>query len=121
MNAKKVVIVDDDVAILDSLGTMLDFEGFEVNTFAKGAEVFSFVEHSDKPNVILLDMWLCGEDGREICKMLKRNEFTKDIPVVIMSASRGLEHTALESGADAFLPKPFEIDDVMTKLKQLTA
>lgn len=65
-------------------------------------------------------MWLSGEDGREICKKLKENEYTKNIPVVIMSASRGLEQTALQSGANAFIAKPFEIDEVMDQLNKLT-
>ncbi|HPW87841.1 MAG TPA: response regulator [Kaistella chaponensis] len=121
MNSKKIVIVDDDVAILDSLGTMLDFEGFEVNTFMRGSEIFRLIETENKPNLILLDMWLCGEDGRDICKQLKSNERTKNIPVIIMSASRGLENTALQSGANAFIAKPFEIDDVVNKLHQLIA
>ena len=121
MNSKKIVIVDDDVAILDSLGTMLDFEGFEVNTFMRGSEIFRLIETENKPNLILLDMWLYGEDGRDICKQLKSNERTKNIPVIIMSASRGLENTALQSGANAFIAKPFEIDDVVNKLHQLIA
>ncbi len=121
MNSKKIVIVDDDVAILDSLGTMLDFEGYDVNTFVRGSEIFNFVETTEKPSVILLDMWLCGEDGRDICKRLKENELTKNIPVIIMSASRGLEDTALQSGANAFIAKPFEIDEVINKLHQLAS
>lgn len=121
MNSKKIAIVDDDVAILDSLGTILDMEGFEVNTFVKGSEIFNFVESVSKPNLILLDMWLSGEDGRDICKKLKENEVTKNIPVVIMSASRGLEDTAIQSGANAFIAKPFEIDEMISKLNQLTA
>lgn len=121
MNSKKIAIVDDDVAILDSLGTILDMEGFEVNTFVKGSEIFNFVESVSKPNLILLDMWLSGEDGRDICKKLKENEITRNIPVVIMSASRGLEETAIQSGANAFIAKPFEIDDMISKLNQLTA
>lgn len=121
MKSKKIVIVDDDTAILDSLATFLDFEGFEVNTFVRGAELFPFVEKTSVPNLILLDMWLSGEDGRDICRQLKANENTKDIPVVIMSASRGLEHTALKSGANAFIAKPFEINDMINKLQQLTA
>ena len=121
MISKKIVIVDDDVAILDSLGTMLDFEGFEVNTFERGSEIFGLVEQSYEPNIILLDMWLSGEDGRDICKKLKENERTKNIPVVIMSASRGLEHTALESGANAFIAKPFEIDDIINAVQQLAS
>ena len=121
MNSKKIIIVDDDVSILDSLGIMLDFEGFEVNAFERGSEIFSYVESVSKPDIILLDMWLSGEDGRDICKKLKENEITKNIPVVIMSASRGLEHTAIQSGANAFIAKPFEIDEVVNKLNQLTA
>ena len=54
-------------------------------------------------------------------QQLKENEITKNIPVVIMSASRGLEHTAIQSGANAFIAKPFEIDEVVNKLNQLTA
>ncbi|WP_226065000.1 response regulator [Kaistella polysaccharea] len=121
MNSKKIVIIDDDIAILDSLGTMLDFEGFEVNTFERGSEIFSFVEQSHKPNIILLDMWLSGEDGRDICRKLKQNEETRNIPIVIMSASRGLEHTAIESGANAFIAKPFEIDDIINTVQQLAS
>ncbi|MCB4235369.1 response regulator [Kaistella anthropi] len=117
---KKIVIVDDDVAILDSLGLMLDFEGFEVNAFERGSEIFTYVESVSKPDIILLDMWLSGEDGRDICKKLKENETTKNIPVVIMSASRGLEQTALQSGANAFIAKPFEIDEVVDQLHKLT-
>lgn len=120
MNSKKVVIVDDDVAILDSLGTMLDFEGFEVNTYERGSEVFTHVEKVELPNVILLDMWLSGEDGRDICRQLKEEQATRHIPVLMMSASRGLEHTALESGANAFIAKPFEVEDIIRKLRELT-
>ncbi|MGZ5197698.1 MAG: response regulator, partial [Kaistella sp.] len=58
--------------------------------------------------------------GRDICKKLKENEITRNIPVVIMSASRGLEDTAIQSGANAFIAKPFEIDEVVNKLNQLT-
>ena len=121
MNSKKIIIVDDDIAILDSLATILHFEGFQVDAFASGSKIFQIVQTENKPNLILLDMWLHGEDGREICKKLKSNALTKDIPVVIMSASRGLENTALQSGANAYIAKPFEIEAVLNKLHQLTA
>lgn len=121
MNSKKIVIVDDDTAILDSLSVMLDFEGFDVNAFERGSEIFSFVESVSKPDLIMLDIWLSGEDGRDICKKLKENETTKNIPVVMMSAGRGLENTAYNSGASAFIAKPFELDEVVEKLNQLTS
>lgn len=121
MNSKKILIVDDDVAILDSLSMLLDFEGFDVNAVQRGQEVFPVVESSSKPDIILLDIWLSGEDGRDICKKLKECESTKNIPVVMMSAARGLESTAINCGANVFIAKPFEIDHLVKKLNLLTA
>jgi len=121
MKSKRVIIVDDDAAILDSLSVMLDFEGFEVSAFERGSEIFKFVQPTERPAAILIDMWLSDEDGREICRQLKSQEQTKDIPVIIMSASRGLQHTALESGANAFIAKPFEIDDVVSTLQRVAS
>lgn len=121
MKSKKVIIVDDDVAILDSLGLMLDIEGFDVAAFERGSQIFDCVDSTCRPDAILLDMWLSDEDGREICKQLKNQDSTRNIPVIIMSASRGLENTALESGANAFISKPFDIEDVINKIHQLTA
>lgn len=123
MNVKKVIVVDDDAAILDSLEIMLDFEGFQVSAYERGSEIIKLVEKQKDalPDVILLDMWLSDEDGREICKQLKSMEVTKDIPVIIMSASRGLKNTAISSGANAFISKPFDVDDVVKTLHQFTA
>ena len=121
MSTKKIVIVDDDTAILDSLSVMLDFEGFDVNAFERGSEIFSFVESVSKPDLILLDIWLSGEDGRDICRKLKENEQTKNIPVVMMSAARNLKDTAINSGANAFIAKPFELEDVVEKVHELTS
>lgn len=121
MSFKKIIIVDDDVAILDSLSLILDFEGYEVKTFERGTEIFNSIESNFKPDIILLDMWLSQEDGRDICKKLKNSDSTKNIPVIIMSASRGLENSALDSGADAFIAKPFEFDEVIGKLNKFIA
>ena len=121
MGTKNIIVIDDDVAILDSLGLMLNFEGFNVSAFERGSEIFKCVENQCKPDIILLDMWLSVEDGREICRKLKNYDSTKNIPVVIISASRGLEKTAMQSGADAFIAKPFEFEDVINKLNKLIA
>ena len=91
MNSKKIVIVDDDVAILDSLGIMLDFEGFEVNAFERGSEIFTYVESVSKPDIILLDMWLSGEDGRDICKKLKEIYNLEKIPVSFLKEENSVK------------------------------
>ena len=116
MALKTIMIVDDDPAILDSLSLMLEFEGFAVTAHTCGKQLFEYLNESHNPDVILLDMWLSHEDGRDICSKLKNSEITKDIPVVIMSASRGLEGSALKSGANAFIAKPFGFDEVMSQL-----
>ncbi|MXS70694.1 response regulator [Flavobacteriaceae bacterium W22] len=113
----KVLVVDDSPAIVDSIGMMLDFEGFRVEKFYKGSDMFKTLSPETKPNVILMDMWLSGEDGRDICKMVKADENLKSIPVLIMSASRELEQSALDAGADAFIAKPFDINDMIEKIR----
>ena len=78
--SKKVIVVDDSPAILDSVESlMLDMEGFEVSNYERGTDMFnSLLETSTKPDIILMDMWLSGEDGRDICKMIKAHqEFSK--------------------------------------------
>ncbi|MGS0747858.1 response regulator [Halpernia sp. GG3] len=118
MIPKKIIIIDDDTAILDALNLVFDIEGFDVTTFERGTEIFEFLENHINPDIILLDMWLKNEDGRDICKKLKNAADTKNIPIIIMSASRGLEPSALDSGADAFIAKPFEFDDVVDQMNK---
>ncbi|MNK30221.1 Response regulator MprA [compost metagenome] len=116
-NSKKIIVVDDSPAILDSVKLMLNMEGYEVDNYERGSEMFNSLTASSKPDVILMDMWLSGEDGRDICKQIKANEDFKDIPVVIMSASRGLGDTAIESGAVDFIPKPFDLGEIVEKMR----
>lgn len=115
--SKKIIVVDDSPAILDSVKLMLNMEGFEVANYERGSEMFNSLNSDSKPDVILMDMWLSGEDGRDICKMIKAHEDFKNIPVVIMSASRGLGDTAIESGAVDFIPKPFDLGEIVEKIR----
>ncbi|WP_051259682.1 response regulator transcription factor [Epilithonimonas tenax] len=115
--SKKIIVVDDSPAILDSVKLMLNMEGFDVDNYEKGSEMFNALKASSKPDVILMDMWLSGEDGRDICKMIKAHQDFKNIPVVIMSASRGLGDTAIESGAVDFIPKPFDLGEIVEKIR----
>lgn len=116
-NLKKIVVVDDSPAILDSVKMMLNMEGFEVSNYERGSDMFNSLTTSTKPDVILMDMWLSGEDGRDICKQIKEHQDFSDIPVVIMSASRGLGDTAIESGAIDFIPKPFDLGEIVEKIR----
>jgi CheY-like chemotaxis protein len=70
------------------------------------------------PDLLLLDMWMSGEDGREICRYLKKEAETKHIPIIMISAGRDIKEAAKEAGADDFLAKPFEFDDLLKLVKK---
>ena len=118
MDNKTIVIVDDDLAIVDSLALMLEYAGYTIATFSNGSDLFSFLAR-EKNDLILLDVWLSGEDGKEICQLLRCSPATKNIPVIMLSASRDLEKTAMQAGADDFLAKPFEMDALLQKIADL--
>jgi DNA-binding response OmpR family regulator len=82
------------------------------------AEYLEQLHNGGLPDLILLDVLLSGKDGRDIVKYLKQHEETKRIPVIIFSAHPGAEQTALEAGADDFMAKPFEIDDLLARVGQ---
>lgn len=111
---KKILIADDDPGILDAMTMMLEDEGYEVETTVDGATVQDMRE--TLPDLLLLDIWMSGMDGREICKRLKRQELTKCIPIIIISANKDTDRFAKEAGADDFIAKPFEMDDLLAKV-----
>jgi DNA-binding response OmpR family regulator len=114
---KKIMIADDDPGIVDAVEIMLDFEGYEVSSTVNGATLLDM--QTEFPDLLLLDIWMSGFDGRDICRELKQKKDTKGIPIIMISASRDIERSAYEAGADDFLAKPFEIDDLLGKIRKL--
>lgn len=110
-NKTKVLIADDDPAINDALAMMLEDAGYEVVTTLDAETVRQI--SADYPDVVLLDIWMSGYNGGEICQELKKRHDTKNIPIIMISANRDAEAIAKKSGADAFLAKPFEMDDLL--------
>ena len=113
---KKIMIADDDPGIVDAVEMMLEFEGYEVLSTLNGVAVLELKDAF--PDLFLLDIWMSGQDGRDICRELKKREETRDIPVILISASTDLARSAREAGADDFLEKPFSMDDLMGKIDQ---
>lgn len=107
----RVLVADDDPAIVDVIKIVLEDEGYQVTTTVDGATVKKV--HRDLPHLILLDIWMSGMDGREIARQLKRQPATRHIPIVMISANRDTERMAREAGADGFLAKPFDINDLV--------
>ncbi len=112
---KKLLVVDDEPDILEFLQVILEEEGYAVAVTGKG-EYLEKLNIGVLPDLILLDMWLSGKDGREIVKYLKSQEKTGHIPIIMFSAHPRAEETALKAGADDFVAKPFDIDVLLNKI-----
>lgn len=112
---KKVLIADDDTGIVEALSVLLESEGYSVQTTIDGARVQKEIK-AFSPDVILLDIWMSGQNGHDICKKLKLKGATKHIPVIMISANQDTEMISKSCGADDFVQKPFDIDDLLTKV-----
>ena len=71
-------------------------------------------------DLLLLDIWMSGHDGKEICRALKRGDATKKVPIILISASRDVELSASEAGADDWIAKPFDMKNLLAKVKKHT-
>ena len=111
---KNILVADDDEEVLHVLDTMLTTAGYSVTTMIQGEQVLAIKKNL--PHLILLDIWMAGIDGREICKHLKDQSSTKHIPVIFISANRDTEEIATYAGADDFIYKPFDMDDLLQKV-----
>jgi CheY-like chemotaxis protein len=116
---RKILVVDDEPDILEFLQELLELEGYSVTT-TKKSDYLETLSNGEMPDLILLDVFLSGKDGREIVKHLKGQQETRYIPVLMFSAHPSAEETALAAGADAFLAKPFEIDELLAKIAHYT-
>ncbi len=113
--AKRILVVDDDPAILEVIEIILLENKYDVETSRSGRV---FRDLKNKPDLILLDVLLSGEDGRDIVKKLKLDDKTRDIPVVMISAHPSAGDTVRKFGANDFLSKPFDIDDLLRIIKK---
>ncbi len=111
----RILVVDDDIDILSVMEVLLSMKGFDVEVTAKGENTFPKI-NSFKPDLILLDVLISGHDGRSICKQLKANETTKHIPVIMFSAHPGAAATISDYGADDFIAKPFDVENLLKKV-----
>lgn len=117
----KILIVDDNEEMLDTLEHIFEFYDFEVIKGCNGKEAIEIAEYQH-PDIILLDGMMPVMDGFEACKILKSKKKTKDIPIVFLSANYTLEKhkvAGLELGADDYLLKPFNSKELVARSKAI--
>lgn len=110
-NNVHILIIDDNEDILFMLKAMLQMKGYKVSIKESAENIEPFIVEQ-MPNLILMDMLLSGIDGTEVCKILKQNPAIVSIPVIMISALPQAEIKCLNAGANYFLGKPFEMNDL---------
>jgi len=111
---KKILIADDDNGILDALKLILEESDYEVEVTENGKDLLKL--NDQLPDLILLDIWMSGIDGKVVCQHLKNNPSTLNIPIIMISANRDTAHIAKEAGADDYILKPFDMEELLDKI-----
>jgi len=112
---KKVLVVDDERAILTVLSIKLRISGYDVVTASDGGQAIGLVE-STCPDIMLLDVIMPGMDGFEV---LEKVRATSRLPIIVFSARPENAQKALSLGANDFLPKPLDVDDMVSRIGKL--
>lgn len=121
MDSPKILVADDDPLVVDLIKTLLEGEGYSVLSASNGQEAVSeaALHH---PDVVLIDVTMPVMDGVTACRELRKNPQTSQTPVVVMSAGENYSRRIKEIGANGFIAKPFNIDDLLALLgRQLPA
>ncbi|MFI5361392.1 MAG: response regulator transcription factor [Elusimicrobiota bacterium] len=116
----KILLIDDDAALVEMLKDHFEFEGFEVFKALDGVEGIELAR-SKKPDAVVLDFTMPRMDGLEVCRRLKEDPETKGIPILMLSADAQQKtiQKVLALGAAACMGKPFSIDALRTKVSEL--
>lgn len=115
MENKKILIFDDDVAILEVVTIIFEENGYDVKISETSHDILEKVGEC-KPDVILMDNWIPKIGGVEATKILKNNAEFKHIPVIYMTANNNIAALASEALADDYISKPFDLDDLEEKV-----
>ena len=118
MKKKKIIVVEDEPDLVDVVTYNLEREGYSVLASQRGDEGLNLIR-SEAPDLVLLDLMLPGMDGLSICRQMKSDSSTKEIPIIIASA-KGEESDVvigLEMGADDYLAKPFSPRELLARIR----
>ncbi len=118
MNSKTILIVDDEVDLVETVRFPLEMAGYRVLVSYNGEDALNQAR-KENPDLILLDLMLPKMDGYKVCRLLKFDDRYKHIPVLMLTAKTQERDKVLgmETGANEYITKPFEIEDLLKKVK----
>lgn len=112
----RIYVIDDDIDLLKVVKSLLQKRGFDVSIFCDW-EVANNAMKVCEPQLILLDVFLTGIDGLDVCQKLKASPYTRHIPILLFSAFPRIAESAIHDyGADDFIAKPFEVGELIKKV-----
>lgn len=116
----RIMVVDDEKNLCESLGRILSSEGYEVKTAFSGTEALSLLGEF-KPDALLLDIKMPEMEGTEVCRKIRadKDESVKSIPIIMITGYANEKDEALRIGADDFLEKPIQRADVIVRLRSI--
>ena len=118
MHGYRILVIEDDVSIAEVMGRFFDVVGYRSQIIDKTTNLLTHISDF-KPDLILLDFLLPQSNGGELCRQVKENNDTKQIPVIIYSAYPMQNIDIDKYGCDAFIAKPFDLDFLQEKIEQL--
>ena len=115
----KILVVDDERAVRESLRRALELEGYEIELAGDGSEALYRLEANGEPDAVILDVLMPGLDGLEVCKRLRRAG--SRLPVLMLTARDEVEDrvAGLDAGADDYVTKPFALEELLARLRAL--
>jgi two-component system response regulator MprA len=119
MRCVKILVVDDERAVRESLQRALELEGYDVELAANGEEALERVTGTAAPDAMILDVLMPGIDGLEVCRRLRAG--ASSLPVLMLTARAEVDSrvAGLDAGADDYLPKPFALAELLARLRAL--
>ena len=116
----EILIVDDTPANVRLLEAILTTHGHAVRAATSGAEALAVIEAESPPDLVLLDIQMPGMNGYEVCRRIRSNDALGMLPIIMITAAGGAEKlAALESGADDFIPRPFDQAELLARVRSL--
>ena len=115
----KILVVDDERAVRESLRRALELEGYEIELAENGREALDRIDAEEEPDALVLDVLMPGVDGLEVCRTLRRKG--SRVPVLMLTARTHVEDRVegLDAGADDYLTKPFALEELLARLRAL--
>lgn len=121
MSSARILVADDDPAVLDAVGAVLADDGYEIETALDGAEALKSVL-DEPPALLVLDVTMPRLNGWEVCAIVRRQSHTRELPVLFLTGRVEVRDqiTAMQVGGSDHLKKPFDVEELRNKVRALT-